>query len=155
MNYMERRGSGFKKIKDDYHHAINYRSEVEPKFYSNVSTFKVTLYNLNYNVPVENVLINTDNMSIEDEKVLIAAQNLSMQMAIDSLNANKNTKANAKKLFANMKFDGIFGRTDIMEITGLSITSAGNLLINLKNADLIAPVSGHGNGKYIFMEPKE
>ena len=25
MNYMERRGSGFKKIKEDYHNAVNYR----------------------------------------------------------------------------------------------------------------------------------
>ena len=32
MNYMERRGSGFKKIKEDYHTAVNYRPEVEPKF---------------------------------------------------------------------------------------------------------------------------
>lgn len=53
-----------------------------------------------------------------------------------------------------MGFDGIFGRTDIMEITGLSITAAGNLLTNLKNAELITPVSGYGNGKYKFIEPK-
>ena len=155
MNYMERRGSGFKKIKDDYRHAVNYRPEVEPKFYSDISTFKVTLYNLNYNVPVENVLINTEKMSIKDEKALITSQNLSMQMAIDSLNANKNTKDNAKKLFSYMRFDGIFGRTDIMEIMGLSITAAGNLLTNLKNAELITPVSGYGNGKYKFIEPKK
>ena len=54
-----------------------------------------------------------------------------------------------------MGFDGIFGRTDIMEITGLSITAAGNLLTNLKNAELITPVSGYGNGKYKFIEPKK
>ncbi len=34
MHFMERRGSGFKKIKADYRHAVNYRPEVEPKFVS-------------------------------------------------------------------------------------------------------------------------
>ncbi|MBQ7585205.1 MAG: hypothetical protein IJU40_03020 [Desulfovibrionaceae bacterium] len=63
MNYMERRGSGFKKIKEDYHKAVNYRPELEPKFYSDTSSFIVTLYNLNFNVPVEKV-------SVEPQKVL-------------------------------------------------------------------------------------
>ncbi|MCD8315346.1 MAG: hypothetical protein LUD44_06935 [Firmicutes bacterium] len=46
MNYMERRGSGFKKIKDGYHFAVNYRTELEPKFYSDISKFRVTLYKI-------------------------------------------------------------------------------------------------------------
>lgn len=45
---MERQGSGFKKITDAYHAAHNYRPELEPKFYSDASSFQVTLYNLNY-----------------------------------------------------------------------------------------------------------
>lgn len=52
MKYMERRGSGFKKIKEDYHTAVNYRREVEPVFYSTATSFWMTLYNLNYNIPV-------------------------------------------------------------------------------------------------------
>ena len=42
MNYMERRGSGFKKIKEDYHTAVNYRPEAEPEFYSTATSFRVT-----------------------------------------------------------------------------------------------------------------
>ena len=155
MNYMERRGSGFKKIKDDYRHAVNYRPEAEPKFYSDVSTFKVTLYNLNYNVSIKKVLVGSEKVVVDSEKVLNASHNLSMQIAIDRLNANKNTKGKAKKLFEQMGFDGIFGRTDIMEITGVSITAAGNLIANLKSAELIIPVSGYGNGKYKFAVPKK
>ena len=48
MNYMERRGSGFKKIKQDYTASVNYTEEKTPKFYSTASSFFVTLYNLNY-----------------------------------------------------------------------------------------------------------
>lgn len=155
LGFMERQGSGFKKIADAYYSAHNFRKELEPRFYSDFSSFHVTLYNLNYNVPIDEALIDTEKVSIEGEKVLITSRNLSMQMAIDSLRAKKNTKNNANKLFAHMGFDGIFGRTDIMEITGLSITAAGNLLTNLKNAELITPVSGYGNGKYKFIEPKK
>ncbi len=48
LGYMERQGSGFKKITDAYHAAYNYRSELEPKFHSDAGGFSVTLANLNY-----------------------------------------------------------------------------------------------------------
>lgn len=53
INYMERRGSGFKKIKYDYRRAVNYRPELALVFYLDISSFWVTFYNLNYNVAVE------------------------------------------------------------------------------------------------------
>ena len=99
-------GSGFKKITEAYYAAHNYRAELKPKFYSDAASFQVTLYNLNYGV---------------SEKVLIGFENLSIQNAIDRLNATKSTKEKARGLFSQMKFDGIFGRNDIMWITGFSI----------------------------------
>lgn len=68
MNYMERRGSGFRKIKDDYRRAVNYRPELEPKFYSDTTSFWVTLYNLNYHVVIDRIGIGTKKQSLEDEK---------------------------------------------------------------------------------------
>lgn len=53
MNYMERRGGGFKKIKADYHRAVNFREVLEPQFYSDRTNFIVTLFNLNYGVAIE------------------------------------------------------------------------------------------------------
>lgn len=155
MHFMERRGSGFKKIKADYRHAINYRPEAEPVFRSTPTSFFVILYNLNYNVAIKKVLYTPENGDIDSEKVLITSKNLLIEDVIDSLKSKKNTKTNAKKLFAMMNFDGVFGRNDIMEITGVSITAAGNLLNILKRAGLIEAVSGHGNGKYKFVEQKE
>ena len=155
MHFMERRGSGFKKIKADYRHAVNYRPEVEPMFRSTPTSFFATLYNLNYNIPIEKVLIDPEKVAVDGENVLIASENLLIEAAIDSLNANKNTKENAKKLFAHMGFDGVFGRNDIMEIIAVSITAAGNLLNKLKEAELIEPVSGQGKGKYKFAMPKK
>lgn len=129
MHFMERRGSGFKKI-------------------------FVTLYNLNYNVPVEKVLIDPKKVAVDREKVLITPDYLSVQNAIDGLNATKGTKEKARILFGQMEFDGIFGRNDIMGIMNISITAAGNLLNHLKNAGLIKTVHGYGKGKYKFIKPE-
>ncbi len=65
--------------------AFNYRPEVKPLFTSTPTFFFVTLYN----VPIEKV-------AIEDEKVAIERKNLLIGVAIDGLNANKNTRENAK-----------------------------------------------------------
>lgn len=53
MNYMERRGSRFKKINGDYKEVVNYTDELAPVYYSDNATFRITLYNLNYNAPIE------------------------------------------------------------------------------------------------------
>ncbi len=50
LKYMERRGSGFKKICQHYSIQANYREELNPKFYSDNYDFVLTLYNLNYNL---------------------------------------------------------------------------------------------------------
>lgn len=71
MHFMERRGSGFRKIKTDYRQAINYRSEIEPLFRSTPSSFFVTLYNLNYNVPVDSIVM------LREEEVLYNAKQAS------------------------------------------------------------------------------
>ena len=68
---MERRGSGFKKIKDDYRRAVNYRPELEPVFYSDTSSFWVTLYNLNYNVAIEGAEAGSQKQLFENEKAVV------------------------------------------------------------------------------------
>ena len=148
MHFMERRGSGFKKIKADYRHAVNYRSEVEPLFKSTPTSFFVTLYNLNYNVPVEKMLI-------DPEKVAIDGKNVAIEIAIEKLNASQNTIRKAIVVVEKMGIDGIFGRSDIAAITNDSVTAAGNLITKLKNAGLIEAVNGYGKGKYKFTGPKE
>jgi ATP-dependent DNA helicase RecG len=45
---MERRGSGFKKIMDDYKFQENYTEKLKPEFYAKYDSFILTLYNLNY-----------------------------------------------------------------------------------------------------------
>jgi ATP-dependent DNA helicase RecG len=141
MHFMERRGSGFKKIKADYRHAVSYRPELEPVFQSTPTSFFATLYNLNYNVAIK--------------KVAIAPKNVAIDVAIDSLIASKATIEKVKTVYANFGTDGVFGRSTIAAITNDSVTAAGNLIKKLKEAGLIESVSGQGKGKYKFIEPNE
>ena len=54
LNYMERRGSGFKKIIGDYEAQHNYSDELAPVFKSQYDSFFLTLKNLNYNSKISN-----------------------------------------------------------------------------------------------------
>ena len=50
LKYMDRRGSGFKKILDSYEFQEHYTEEMKPEFKSSNSEFWLIFKNLNYNV---------------------------------------------------------------------------------------------------------
>lgn len=100
MHYMERRGSGFKRIKADYRNAVNYRQEVEPKFYSTSTAFFLTLYNLNYGVPVAKT-------AVESKKELFEA-------VVYAMDASQPSKEKMLTLHAEFGAQQPFGRAEIM-----------------------------------------
>ncbi len=157
---MERRGSGFRKIKEDYRTAVNFRPELEPQFYSTPSTFIVTLYNLNYNVPLDELEIEEENLSIGEENLSIGEENLSIGEekdeiaflnSVKSLKVKQPTRENILKVKKQVGFLQPFGRQVVMVETGLSAAAAGNIINILLNAGLIEPVAGFGKGKYQFI----
>ena len=153
LGYMERQGSGFKKITEAYRVAHNYRDELEPRFYSDVSSFQVTLYNLNYEATSNATRGLGEDSKVAIEVAIDVAIEVAIEVAIGQLNASQGTIAKAKAVFENVGADGIFGRSDIAAITGGSVTAAGNLITKLKSAGLIEPISGFGKGKYKFRNP--
>jgi predicted HTH transcriptional regulator len=48
LKYMDRRGSGFKKILSDYSTQPNYDEHLRPQFYSDNDSFVLVLKNINY-----------------------------------------------------------------------------------------------------------
>ena len=60
------------------------------------------------------------------------------------------TTVHIHRLFEKFGFDGVFGRSAVMELLELKSSGASKLLSNLVQADIIEPVSGHGKGKYKF-----
>ena len=145
LGYMERQGSGFKKITEAYYSAHNYRDELKPKFYSDTVSFQVTLFNLNYHILNENVAINKENVAIGPDLVAI-------QVAIEGMKASSGTIEKVKTVFQRMGMDGVFGRSDIVNITGESATAAGNLINKMKECGLVETVAGFGKGKYRFVQ---
>ena len=160
---MERRGSGFKKIKEDYLNAVNFRKEIEPQFISDRQSFFVTLYNLNYNVAVENVAFGEGNIAIEQgniaieqgnvaiaqEKVAVGQENIIFEV-IRNMTVHQGTKENMILLYKELDSAECFGRSDISALLNISGTGAGVLLTKMKENNLIEPVKGFGKGKYKF-----
>ena len=60
------------------------------------------------------------------------------------------TTVHIHRLFDKFGFDGVFGRSAVIELLELKNSGASKFLSNLLNADIIEPVSGHGKGKYKF-----
>lgn len=150
MHFMERRGSGFKKIKEDYHSAANYTPEMEPVFYSDEMQFTVTLYNLNYTEKAKTGL-SPEKPDIEAEKTRHSLEKQDIETKLNDLNLASKTKKYILDIFTAFEYDCIFSRADIINITKLSNASASELISKMKTAELIEPVSGMGKGKYRFI----
>lgn len=155
LGYMERQGSGFKKITESYHAAHNYRAELEPKFYSDVTSFQVTLYNLNYGQRTEKTGVSGENQLFDEQKAVVSNENQLFETLLVRLKAKTTTKETIVKLYRQFGFDTAFSRADIMELAGVTSSPAGSLIDKLKKAGLIEPVAGQGKGKYKFVMPKE
>lgn len=54
------------------------------------------------------------------------------------------------RVFEKFGFDGIFGRSSVMELLELKSSGASKFLSKLVQADMIEPVSGYGKGRYKF-----
>ncbi len=153
MHFMERRGSGFKKIKADYRRAENYRKEVEPLFRSTPTSFFVTLYNLNYNIPIEKTGLAEKKQAFNVEKTGLQEEKQAFETRIAGLDVTAPTKGNIMKIYQKFGDNIVFSRADVMKVTGLTATPATELMRKLRNNGLIE--SAAGRGKYRFSETQD
>lgn len=103
LDYMERRGSGFKKIIDGYKTQANFNKKKIPTFDSSNSFFRVTLPNLNYgielndfNAPIESELndeeLRKDLIRCVNENRRISVKDLSLRYDIPLRTLRKKIK---------------------------------------------------------------
>lgn len=142
MNYMERRGSGFKKIKADYHRAVNFREVLEPQFYSDRTNFIVTLFNLNYGVEV--------GKTGKQENRKTGKQENSFPQWIAVLPYKMPTLTKIQALYEDFGSEKAFGRSDVMQVTGLTGSPASALLTKMCEAGVVERLGGAEYGKYRF-----
>ena len=122
MNYMERRGSGFKKILDDYQAQDKYEDKYKPEFYSDTGDFRLTLWNLNY----------TEKVDGEVGKSSVQVGKSSVQVDSDAI-----VKIDAKKLKALLDYcEEARTRAEMQEFCNISSREyfRKNILIPLLNS---------------------
>ena len=90
-------------------------------------------------------LLNKEKVDIQDAKVDIESV-----LSAKGSDFTVKTTVHIHRLYEKFGFDGVFGRSAVMELLELKSSGASKLLSNLVQADIIEPVSGHGKGKYKF-----
>lgn len=83
LHYMDRRGSGFKKIVEDYQMYANVSNGAKPEFRSELSSFFITLPNLQY-VVKDVVKELADILSIMAENPTVTAAELASMLGLTS-----------------------------------------------------------------------
>ena len=100
----------------------------------------------------EKVDIRVAKVDIQDKKVDIQNKKVDILSVLAERGGSFSIKTTVHihRLFDKYGFDGVFGRSAVMEILELKESGASKLLSNLMQAAIIEPVSGHGKGKYKF-----
>ena len=97
-------------------------------------------------------LLNKEKVDIQGAKVDIQDAKVDIESVLSAKGSDFTVKTTVHihRLFEKFGFDGVFGRSAVMELLELKSSGASKLLSNLMQADIIEPVSGHGKGKYKF-----
>ena len=97
-------------------------------------------------------LLNEEKVDIENAKVDIQDRKVDIERVFSEKDSDFSVKTTVHihRLFEKFGFDGVFGRSAVMELLELKGSGASKLLSNLVQADIIEPVSGHGKGRYKF-----
>lgn len=97
LKYMDRRGSGFKKIIGDYRNQPQYTEMMKPEFNSDYDQFLLILKNLNYNSNVFVVDLIEETNKKTDTKIIEKTDEKPTKKGTKKIN-NKSTKKGTKKI---------------------------------------------------------
>ena len=127
LDYMERRGSGFKKIMQAYEVEPNYTEDKKPVFYSNATEFRVILKKLNF----------TDEVLREENEVLDEVLN----EVLDSRRTEMEIKV-IKAILVSPRIK----QKELAEQIGISVSTIQRTIKNLVKEGKIVRVDGKRDG---------
>ena len=131
LDFIERRGSGIKKIRDATAELYNYTDDFKPTFISTRTAFIVALKNMNYDMHV--------NDAENEEKCIDFDQTVNI-----TINAKIN--ATAKEILDLIKRDGNVTQEQLAEITSKHRVTIANNIKLLCEAGLIERVGSKKTG---------
>ncbi len=142
MHFMERRGSGFRKIRREYHRVPGLSRGKEPVFTSSATSFFVTLYNLNYG----DSLMSNKKVAHEDGKVAHEDGKVALEECMMIHGYSVRERDRVFQILETYGFEADFRRKDLVGQLELAPSSVGKFLRKLEQTGLI--VSGNGHGLY-------
>ena len=149
MHFMERRGSGFRKIRREYHRVPGLSRGKEPVFTSSATSFFVTLYNLNYGDSLmsnKKVAHEDGKVAHEDGKVAHGDEKVALEECMMVHGYSVRERDRVFQILETYGFDADFRRKDLVKQFELAPSSVGKFLRKLKQTGLI--ISGNGHGLY-------
>lgn len=123
LDYMERRGSGFKKIMQAYEVEPNYTEDKKPVFYSNATEFRVILKNLNF----KNEVLNEKNEVLNE--------------VLNSGRTEMEIKVIKKILYSSR-----IKQKELAEDVGASVSTVQRIIKKLVKEEKIVRMNGKRNG---------
>jgi predicted HTH transcriptional regulator len=102
-------------------------------------------------VSEEKQLIEKEKTVVSKEKPVDSEKSQSFEQMMEQLKFSKPTENNIRILHDHIGDDVIFARADIIQITGITSSPAGDLIKKMKNAQLIEEIKGQGKGRYKFI----
>lgn len=108
LKYMERRGSGFKKIMMDYQEQPNYNESLRPLFEADSEDFLLTLFNMNYSEKQEDVGQDVGQGKYATRIIQLIKENNKITKAdiAKELNVSEKTVEREMKKIPNVKYVG-------------------------------------------------
>ena len=149
LKYMERRGSGMKKIIGEYKRFENLENYHAPEFSSNASEFHVTMWNLNYAMDV-----------IKDNPHVVKAPEDVVKDVVKEMEDVVKAKANVTKEFvkAQRQIYKLISQTPQINATqmsenmGISLRQVQRYLKQLSDLKLIVREGGRKNGIWKILD---
>ncbi len=138
LKYMDRRGSGFKKILGDYRKQPQYTEAMEPEFSSDYDSFFLVLKNLNYDNEINSEQGNmTENIRIKDKDYQETTKKTTKKV----------TKKTTEKIVEIIKENPNISVKEMAEVVGLTTDGVQYHIRNLKAHGVIERV-GPDKGGY-------
>ena len=118
-------------------------------FAQNALYFRNALVRANYNDLVNGVDETTEYLELFLKNLLLGEKN---ELHNRTLNVSERTEKNIQMLRDALGNDRIFGRSDVMNILGITASPASALIKNMLEYGVIKPQKGYDKGKYTFTE---
>ena len=162
---MERRGSGFKQIREDYELAANWRAGLEPVFYSDQIGFWVTLYNLNYGCDVELETTQAPDATTQAPDGTTQAQNGTTQASDGTTQASDGTTQESNHINSTslhltktdlmvlsiIKDHPDFSKTEMATILNWKTDLVAYYIKKLKKLGVIERIGSSQKGKWVIL----